>query len=211
MPREGHDPSFLVNAKHSKEVGLKPKAVYRNLAPAQLYEMVSDQALRNAQDQLGFCLREGRGLRVETQVSPTCLAAANMRMREICCVPTCLCLPFPLRHRPCATSPAPTLCPPVPWPPPLVSSTGCAPAHTAHWHGCPLRFPVSAVFPVLQLQLPASHWPPYPITPCARSEHPPAGSKTGRSPKDKRVVREAETEGEIWRGAGSPNYDMDDT
>lgn len=32
----------------------------------------------------------------------------------------------------------------------------------------------------------------------------------GRSPKDKRVVVEDDTEGEIWRGAGSPNYEMDD-
>lgn len=32
----------------------------------------------------------------------------------------------------------------------------------------------------------------------------------GRSPKDKRVVVEKDTEGEIWRGAGSPNYEMDD-
>ena len=39
-PKEGSDASFLVNSKFSKEVGLKPKAVYRNLAPAALYEMV---------------------------------------------------------------------------------------------------------------------------------------------------------------------------
>jgi len=35
-----------------------------------------------------------------------------------------------------------------------------------------------------------------------------SGSKTGRSPKDKHVVVEAETTGEIWRGGSSPNHDM---
>ncbi|KAL6747533.1 phosphoenolpyruvate carboxykinase, splice variant [Haematococcus lacustris] len=34
--------------------------------------------------------------------------------------------------------------------------------------------------------------------------------KTGRSPKDKRVVREPSTEGDIWWGNGSPNYPMDE-
>jgi len=34
--------------------------------------------------------------------------------------------------------------------------------------------------------------------------------KTGRSPKDKRVVREPESEGDVWWGKGSPNYPMDE-
>lgn len=29
VPREGQDPSFLINSKFAKEAGLKPKAVYR--------------------------------------------------------------------------------------------------------------------------------------------------------------------------------------
>lgn len=41
-----------------------------------------------------------------------------------------------------------------------------------------------------------------------------SGAKTGRSPRDKRVVRDAETEGDIWwakaPGDGSPNYEMDE-
>jgi len=37
-----------------------------------------------------------------------------------------------------------------------------------------------------------------------------SGAKTGRSPKDKRVVREPETEGRIWWGEGSPNLEMDE-
>ena len=44
-----------------------------------------------------------------------------------------------------------------------------------------------------------------------------AGAKTGRSPRDKRVVREPESEKDIWWAAadnapsnGSPNYEMDE-
>ncbi|GAB4822462.1 hypothetical protein N2152v2_009508 [Parachlorella kessleri] len=37
-----------------------------------------------------------------------------------------------------------------------------------------------------------------------------SGAKTGRSPRDKRVVREPESEGDVWWGAGSPNYEMDE-
>ncbi|WIA44312.1 hypothetical protein OEZ86_007107 [Tetradesmus obliquus] len=37
-----------------------------------------------------------------------------------------------------------------------------------------------------------------------------SGKKTGRSPKDKRVVREDEFEKDVWWGKYSPNYDMDD-
>jgi phosphoenolpyruvate carboxykinase (ATP) len=40
-----------------------------------------------------------------------------------------------------------------------------------------------------------------------------SGAKTGRTPKDKRVVREAESEANVWwnkDGNGSPNYEMDE-
>ncbi|KAG2423215.1 hypothetical protein HXX76_015472 [Chlamydomonas incerta] len=37
-----------------------------------------------------------------------------------------------------------------------------------------------------------------------------SGEKTGRSPKDKRVVRDPETEKDLWWGPYSPNYVMDD-
>ncbi|KDD73382.1 phosphoenolpyruvate carboxykinase, partial [Helicosporidium sp. ATCC 50920] len=37
-----------------------------------------------------------------------------------------------------------------------------------------------------------------------------SGAKTGRSPKDKRVVREAESEADVWWGEGSPNFEMDE-
>ncbi|GMH35918.1 hypothetical protein BSKO_03786 [Bryopsis sp. KO-2023] len=37
-----------------------------------------------------------------------------------------------------------------------------------------------------------------------------SGAKTGRSPKDKRVVREPETEQDLWWGEGSPNYEIDE-
>ena len=40
-----------------------------------------------------------------------------------------------------------------------------------------------------------------------------SGAKTGRTPKDKRVVREPNSEADIWwageGGEGSPNYEMD--
>lgn len=36
------------------------------------------------------------------------------------------------------------------------------------------------------------------------------GAKTGRSPRDKRIVREASSEGDVWWGEGSPNYEMDE-
>lgn len=38
---EGHDPSFLLNSAFSKDSGLAPRAVYRNLAPAEIYEKVN--------------------------------------------------------------------------------------------------------------------------------------------------------------------------
>jgi phosphoenolpyruvate carboxykinase (ATP) len=41
----------------------------------------------------------------------------------------------------------------------------------------------------------------------------PAGEKTGRSPKDKRVVRDAATEADVWWASsskGSPNFEMDE-
>ncbi|GBG64526.1 hypothetical protein CBR_g45222 [Chara braunii] len=37
-----------------------------------------------------------------------------------------------------------------------------------------------------------------------------SGAKTGRSPKDKRVVKEDETQADIWWGEGSPNIEMDE-
>jgi phosphoenolpyruvate carboxykinase (ATP) len=41
----------------------------------------------------------------------------------------------------------------------------------------------------------------------------PSGAKTGRCPRDKRVVREPSTEKDIWwasTSSGSPNYEMDE-
>ncbi|KAK1300323.1 Phosphoenolpyruvate carboxykinase [ATP] [Acorus calamus] len=37
-----------------------------------------------------------------------------------------------------------------------------------------------------------------------------SGAKTGRSPRDKRVVRDETTEDELWWGKGSPNIEMDE-
>eukprot|EP00270_Netrium_digitus_P004829 TRINITY_DN161_c0_g1_i1.p1 TRINITY_DN161_c0_g1~~TRINITY_DN161_c0_g1_i1.p1 ORF type:complete len:528 (+),score=86.56 TRINITY_DN161_c0_g1_i1:125-1708(+) len=37
-----------------------------------------------------------------------------------------------------------------------------------------------------------------------------SGAKTGRSPKDKRVVREDSTEKDLWWGTSSPNIEMDE-
>ena len=40
-----------------------------------------------------------------------------------------------------------------------------------------------------------------------------SGAKTGRSPRDKRVVRESESEEDIWWNDaknGSPNFEMDE-
>ncbi|GMP27581.1 hypothetical protein CsSME_00003498 [Camellia sinensis var. sinensis] len=37
-----------------------------------------------------------------------------------------------------------------------------------------------------------------------------SGAKTGRSPKDKRVVRDETTEDDLWWGKGSPNIEMDE-
>ncbi|GBG59163.1 hypothetical protein CBR_g32179 [Chara braunii] len=37
-----------------------------------------------------------------------------------------------------------------------------------------------------------------------------SGAKTGRSPKDKRVVKESETGDDLWWGEGSPNIEMDE-
>ena len=48
-----------------------------------------------------------------------------------------------------------------------------------------------------------------PITP----KCPIAGAKTGRSPRDKRVVRESDSENDIWWNEeknGSPNFEMDE-
>ncbi|WPT10910.1 Phosphoenolpyruvate carboxykinase [Picochlorum sp. SENEW3] len=37
-----------------------------------------------------------------------------------------------------------------------------------------------------------------------------SGAKTGRSPKDKRVVKDPESMDDIWWGKGSPNFEMDE-
>lgn len=37
---DGHDTTFLITSAFSVDSGIRPKAVYRNLAPAELYEMV---------------------------------------------------------------------------------------------------------------------------------------------------------------------------
>jgi phosphoenolpyruvate carboxykinase (ATP) len=37
-----------------------------------------------------------------------------------------------------------------------------------------------------------------------------SGAKTGRSPRDKRVVKDDVTESELWWGKGSPNIEMDE-
>lgn len=37
-----------------------------------------------------------------------------------------------------------------------------------------------------------------------------SGAKTGRSPRDKRVVKDETTEDELWWGKGSPNIEMDE-
>lgn len=37
-----------------------------------------------------------------------------------------------------------------------------------------------------------------------------SGAKTGRSPRDKRVVKDETTENELWWGTGSPNIEMDE-
>ncbi|KAL4422882.1 hypothetical protein ABPG75_009079 [Micractinium tetrahymenae] len=36
------------------------------------------------------------------------------------------------------------------------------------------------------------------------------GAKTGRSPRDKRIVREPDSQHDVWWGEGSPNYEMDE-
>eukprot|EP00250_Pteridium_aquilinum_P009310 c18587_g1_i1 orf=3-1154(-) len=36
-----------------------------------------------------------------------------------------------------------------------------------------------------------------------------SGAKTGRSPRDKRIVKEDSSEGDLWWGKGSPNIEMD--
>ncbi|KAG6517381.1 hypothetical protein ZIOFF_020767 [Zingiber officinale] len=37
-----------------------------------------------------------------------------------------------------------------------------------------------------------------------------SGAKTGRSPRDKRVVKDETTANELWWGKGSPNIEMDE-
>lgn len=40
-----------------------------------------------------------------------------------------------------------------------------------------------------------------------------SGAKTGRSPKDKRIVKELDSQDNIWwnqAGNGSPNFEMDE-
>jgi hypothetical protein len=39
---EGHDTTFLITSAFSVDSGIRPKNVFRNLAPAELYEMVGD-------------------------------------------------------------------------------------------------------------------------------------------------------------------------
>lgn len=37
---EGHDTTFLITSAFSVDSGIRPRSVFRNLAPAELYEMV---------------------------------------------------------------------------------------------------------------------------------------------------------------------------
>ncbi len=71
-----------------------------------------------------------------------------------------------------------------------------------HGRGCVLHGSACGYSPVLRQGKPTSH-----ALAC------PAGAKTGRSPRDKRVVREPSSERDIWWASsneGSPNYEMDD-
>lgn len=44
MAAEAHDATFLITSAFSVDSGIRPRTVYRNLCPAELYEMVSTQS-----------------------------------------------------------------------------------------------------------------------------------------------------------------------
>lgn len=185
---------FIQHCRSMKEAGFQPKMVYRNLPPSHLYEKVRFPVCG--------CLVRWRSVRESSKSS---LSAAHWPGTRLVLVK----IPYsvlrgsqravgasthpdrpPTCCRPCATSPAPTSSSREPCPPHLVSSVPL---------GRPLR-PSSS---------PSSSPPP--ATPHLAA--PSAGAKTGRCPRDKRVVRDAGTEKDIWwasSSSGSPNYEMDE-
>jgi ATP-dependent phosphoenolpyruvate carboxykinase len=76
-------------------------------------------------------------------------------------------------------------------------------------HSIPLLFtPPTAVLPLFTHIHSTS-----PSPPLHPHLHAHTGAKTGRCPRDKRVVREPSTERDIWwasSSSGSPNYEMDE-
>jgi hypothetical protein len=54
MEAQGHDTTFLVSSAFSVDSGIRPKSVFRNLSPGELYEMV-----RGVQRKVHLLLTEG--------------------------------------------------------------------------------------------------------------------------------------------------------
>lgn len=61
---EGHDTTFLISSAFSVDSGIRPRSVFRNLAPAELYEMVG------AAERVVYMLLRGLGWPAHASAAP---------------------------------------------------------------------------------------------------------------------------------------------
>lgn len=203
--------AIMDRSKAFKESGFKPKMVYRNLPPSHLYEKVRAACTCRQPPERPADARTMRNRLVMRtrrvlmrQRAPRSPAAAPQTRRRCRRPPAHQLLPGrpdprtqALRYEPgthIVKSGA------------LSTTSGAPPARSA-------PRPCRHAPPHAPQALLPSHAPPRrPLTRCCCLPRP-AGAKTGRCPRDKRVVREPSTEKDIWwasSSSGSPNFEMDE-
>lgn len=175
--------------KAMSDAGLKPVIVYHNLSPAELYEKVRGEGVRGAggmwaTEQAAAC---GRGRR---PMGPHARPATLLLHRA----PLPRAAPQALQYEP--------------------SSHIVAGGALATISGAKTGRRCAAVCDAeAGTATPASRegravLPACPLAPAAHPLHCPGPLPC--SPRDKRIAREPDSEADVWWGAGSHNYEMDE-